>query len=132
MSERQHRDPDVVAPSVGAAVSLPYCLGCRRHFYYPRPRCPFCWGDALADRIPRTAFRVRSFAWVIRPQEVRFERRVPILLLTAASEDVSVIAEGVGWTSNSPPEVGEEVDFRRGQTPEGREAPLFVRSRPEA
>lgn len=116
----------VAAAQIGERAKLPYCTSCSRHFYYPRPRCPFCWGAALEERPPNVPFRIRSYTWVIRPGGVEFEHRVPILLITAAAEGVNVIAEGVGWPSEAPLTPGEAVELRYGRTPEGRDVVLFT------
>lgn len=90
---------------------IPRCRDCARLFFYPRPRCPFCFSPRIELIAPAGPWRVRSHCWVVRPQAPEFEARVPILMIAADLNGTPAIAEGDGWTQADPPRLGTQVRF---------------------
>lgn len=88
---------------------IPRCQDCDRLFFYPRPRCPFCFGERIELIAPTEPWRVRSFCWVMRPQAPEFEVRVPILMIVGDLRGTPAIAEGDGWTIADPPRLRSHV-----------------------
>jgi uncharacterized OB-fold protein len=105
---------------------VPTCADCERPFFYPRLHCPRCFGRAIALKPLATELRVRSFAWVWRPQSPALIDRLPVLMVAVGSEDLSLIAEGRGWSQAEPPAIGEAVELHTFKRP-STEATAIVR-----
>jgi uncharacterized OB-fold protein len=77
-------------------LSLQRCQSCGRYPTYPRIRCPVCLGELRWVNATGSG-SVVDFALVHRPQDVRYEPYLPIVLAhIALSEGVEVIATIVG------------------------------------
>ena len=72
------------------------CGGCGRAHFYPREYCPYCLSDEVRIEPLSATFQVRSFTRVYRPQRPT-PAEIPILIIAARAEDVTIIAEGSGW-----------------------------------
>jgi uncharacterized OB-fold protein len=72
------------------------CAECRRPHFYPREYCPYCLSDSVRVEPVSSAFRVRSFTHVYRPQRPA-QGTLPVLLIAGEKEGVTIIAEGSGW-----------------------------------
>jgi uncharacterized protein len=108
-----------------ATPEVPWCEECERHFFYPRPRCPFCHGDRVTLASPPAGWTVRSYASVVRPQARSFDARVPITLVVGSAHGVHMICEGHGWDAG-PPRIGEEIILTSTDPGEGEVVPVFV------
>lgn len=72
---------------------LQACQDCGRTFFYPRPVCPHCWSDAIADRTASGRGHIVSYSLVHRPNDPAFNDEVPIMLAEVAlAEGTSLIA----------------------------------------
>lgn len=105
---------------------LPMCEECGSLFFYPRPRCPRCYGDQITFAPATFQWTVRSYTWVTRPQSRAFDARIPILLIAGSAKNVHLIAEGHGWQLRKPPHVGEGVNLTSLNPGEGAVVPVFV------
>jgi uncharacterized OB-fold protein len=89
---RQRVEP----PDRNGVLSLQRCRRCGRYPTYPRVRCPICLGELRW--VSGTGIgKIVDVAVVHRPQDVRYEPYLPIVLAhIALSEDVEVIATIIG------------------------------------
>jgi uncharacterized OB-fold protein len=108
----------------GGSVLLPLCLSCDQPFFYPRQHCPRCFGDRISFEPIREPLRVRSFAWVWRPQSRAKVVSLPVLMIAATSDHLSLFAEGSGWSEADPPVIGENVNLTVAER--GDDAPVAV------
>jgi uncharacterized OB-fold protein len=46
------------------AMALPYCRGCSKYFFFPRPFCPACWSDQIELRPASGRGKVWSYSVV--------------------------------------------------------------------
>jgi uncharacterized OB-fold protein len=110
-AQRGRAHESFVAGLEAGTVLLPKCSDCKRTFFYPRLHCPRCFGRAIELKPLGEELRVRSFAWVWRPQSPAPIESLPVLMVVVGSDDLSLIAEGRGWSEAEPPVVGEVVEL---------------------
>ena len=108
----------------GGSVLVPVCMSCDWPFFYPRQHCPRCFGDRISLQPMREALRVRSFAWVWRPQSRAKVVSLPVLMIAAISDHISLLAEGSGWSEADPPVIGEHVKLTVAER--GEDEPVAV------
>ena len=90
---RSHAEPASESPGT---LSLQRCRSCGRYPSYPRVRCPSCLGE-LEWVSGGGIGSIVDVAIVHRPQDVKYEQYVPIVLAhIALSEGVEVIATIIG------------------------------------
>jgi uncharacterized OB-fold protein len=111
MPARGKAHESFVAGLEAGMVLLPKCSDCQRTFFYPRLHCPHCFGRAIELERFGDELRVRSFAWVWRPQSPAPIESLPVLMVVVGSDDFSLFAEGRGWSEDAPPIVGEVVEL---------------------
>lgn len=111
------------ALSKGEAL-LPRCADCGKSFYYPRLHCPRCFGPNISLETAPSPLSIRGFSWVWRPQSPAQVAALPVLMIAAGSVDLSIIAEGEGWSESAPPSVGETVELAVSRRTSGE--PLVV------
>jgi uncharacterized OB-fold protein len=54
-------------------LSLPFCITCEQHFFYPRPFCPRCFGWEVEWRRCSGRGTLYAYAFQYRPQAPGFE-----------------------------------------------------------
>lgn len=107
---------------------LPWCTRCDAAFWFPRPTCPRCLGDAIEWRDAAGTAEVYAVSVMHRPGPFRDEADGPY---TVALVD---LPEGVRMMTNvvdCPPEdvtVGMPVRVRWQPLDDGRHLPLFAPS----
>jgi uncharacterized OB-fold protein len=108
-------------------VLLPFCLECKRSFFYPRLHCPRCFGDQIRLTPLKRPLRIRSFTWVWRPQSRVLPASLPVLMMAADSDSMCLLAEGKGWGETDPPAIGETVGLQVADGTGSQPVPFFVR-----
>jgi uncharacterized OB-fold protein len=98
------------------------CAECGRPHFYPREYCPHCLSESVRLEPAPTAFRVRSFTYVYRPQRPT-QAELPVLIVAGEAEGVTIIAEGWGWNGRDC-SIGAAI--RLVTSPDERRLPVFV------
>lgn len=74
-------NPEITQPFWDAAkrheLSVPYCSGCNRHFFYPREACPNCLSPDWSWSTVSGKARLYSWTTVFQPGDTRFSEETP-------------------------------------------------------
>jgi uncharacterized OB-fold protein len=97
---------------------LPKCTSCGRHHWYPRPKCPFCFGDCDWTKSAGTG-QVYSYS-VMRAAKPAF-----VIAYVALDEGPKVLTNITG-TAPEDVTIGMRVKVQFKPTEGGPPVPVFV------
>lgn len=119
--------PVQVADALADGIAtLARCDECDVRFYYHRRRCPRCFSSRVVWDTVTNPFIVRASAIIHRQQNELFSGDGPVLMVAAALDEVTVIAEGHGWGVGDRPVPGSRVAYRVAKRPDATPIPVFV------
>lgn len=83
-------------------LEIQRCKGCRKHFFYPRPLCPFCGSSSLEWALVSGRGKVYSYTVARRPTTPAFANQGPyVIAIVELDEGPRMTTNIVGCDPNS-------------------------------